>query len=501
MKKVLFMISGAICILIASCSKDSGFFPGSDPSIAFSKSFLVHGPVIVVPPNQDGDGDDTDDLLAAFAAAKPGSVIKLLEGVYHVGYMEIRDFNGSILGAGKDNTILYPKTPLDSRSQLVDKNIFNCWWRFIDGNIQISMMTFNTDVPEPIQNYNEDLFWGKDLYSILIFNDYDVNSPVNDSYQKLLIKDVDFIGGYDDAGGAPDSFQWKTDHNTILGVWVGLDYNWPLKDKAYPLTKGEYTVENCSFEHILVGTEGFGMGEKAIMSVSSCRFNNCFWQIYFTANYNSRVALTNNVFSGSTGNDIAIEDTDWGALYGFADIQPIKRTQYTITGNIFNVVPSSSSVILWDSWVANDCEDILPMQLKLHGNTFNLTEGSTGITAINSQDAIINNNMFKGSCLTGIMVDGIPTGRFGDPLSDPDKAYANNVLLLGNNFSGLESSQADIVLGERSKKCSVVGSVKDNVIDNGTGNKVTGLKPFHGGYHFGPSIRDNFRMWTRGRYN
>ena len=78
MKKLLFLISGAICILIASCSKDSGFVPGSDPALAFSKGYPAHVPVIVVPPNKDGDNDgDTDDLMAAFDAAESGTVIKM----------------------------------------------------------------------------------------------------------------------------------------------------------------------------------------------------------------------------------------------------------------------------------------------------------------------------------------------------------------------------------------------------------------------------------------
>ncbi len=498
MKKVLFIISGAICILIVSCSKDSGFFPGSDSSFAFSKSFPVHGPVIVVPPNQDGDGDDTDDLLAAFSAAQPGSVIKLTEGVYHVAYIEIFDFTGSIIGAGKNKTIIYPKTPIDNKSQL-DRNIMPTWWRFIGGNILISDLSFNTTVPEPIQNYNHEPSIGKDLFAMLIFDDYNVNAITDNTYQTVLVKDVAFIGGYDDAGGDLGSYQWMTDHNVIEGIWIGLDYYLPLAGVSYPLTKGEYKVENCYFEHTFDGVEAFGIGEKASASFSACTFKNCYMPAYFTTNFNSRITLTNNVFSGSTVNDIVIEDTDWGVVYGYALIEPIRRTQYTLTGNVFNAAPSTSSVVLWDDWVAQNQDDILPMQIKVNGNVFNLTDGSTGITAINSQDAIINNNRFKGTCLTGIMVEGIPADRFGIPLQNPDKAYTDNVLLLGNSFSGLVSAEADIILGERSRNCTVVGAVKDEIVNNGTNNKVIGTKPLHKGYHFGPLIRDNLRMWHRSR--
>jgi hypothetical protein len=224
-------------------------------------------------------------------------------------------------------------------------------------------------------------------------------------------------------------------------------------------------------------------------------------QAYFTANFNSRISVTNNIFSGSTANDILIEDIDWGLLVGYAVVKPLKRCQYTVAGNTFNVAPSSSSVVLWDTWKAQNYDEILPMQLKLNGNVFNLTEGSTGITAVNSQDAVISNNRFKGFCTTGILIDGITTDRFGIPLLNPDKAYADNALILGNNFSGLQSIQADIVLGERSKNCTVIGSVKDDVINNGTNNKIMGMNPVHKGYHFGPTIRDNFRKWHGMRHH
>ena len=482
--KLILLLTG---ILVTACTKDNLLDTGEIGPVTDDASLKCTGPVITIAPNGT---DDTENLLDAFAAAAPGTVIRLTEGVYYMGYMEVRGFCGSLVGAGKDKTILYPVTPIDSKTQNLDLNLLPAWWRFIGGDIQIAGMTFNTTVPEPIQNYNDDYFWGKDLYGILMFNSYDVNSPDADATQRVIVRNTGFIGGYDDAGGDPDSYQWRTDHNTILGFWAGLDYNWPFEDLDYTLTKGEYTVENCSFDHIIAAAEGFGLGGEATMKVASCSFDNCVTQAYFCADYGSKVFITHNVFSGSTGNDILIEDNDWGVVYGYADVQPVKRSQYFITGNIFHVVPSSTSVLLWDSWLAQDCEDMLPMQFLLKGNVFKMAEGSTGISAINSQDAVISNNRFTGNCSAGILVDGISTDRFGTPLLDPDQAYADNALLHGNNFSLLESDEADILLGERSRNCTVVGGSMDAVIDLGTDNRVIGLKPSHHGYHFGPGIRD-----------
>jgi hypothetical protein len=38
--------------------------------------------------------------------AQPGSMIKLLAGEYHVGYMAIYGFKGSIVGAGRDLALM-----------------------------------------------------------------------------------------------------------------------------------------------------------------------------------------------------------------------------------------------------------------------------------------------------------------------------------------------------------------------------------------------------------
>ena len=52
MKKLLLLFFAALCIIIASCSKDSGFGPGSDNDLAFSKGKPVNVLVIVVSSEQ-----------------------------------------------------------------------------------------------------------------------------------------------------------------------------------------------------------------------------------------------------------------------------------------------------------------------------------------------------------------------------------------------------------------------------------------------------------------
>jgi hypothetical protein len=138
-------------------------------------------------------------------------------------------------------------------------------------------------------------------------------------------------------------------------------------------------------------------------------------------------------------------------------------------------------------------EERLPQLFIIKNNVFNLAEGSSGICLNNAQDAIVSNNVFKGSCAKGILVDGF------NPVNTEEVPFALNDLLLGNNFSRLTSSVANVYLGEKSKECTVVGSKTDGmVIDNGVDNKITGMTKGKPGVKLGPTIRDNFRL-VRGK--
>ncbi len=240
--------------------------------------------------------------------------------------------------------------------------------------------------------------------------------------------------------------------------------------------------------------EGFSLGENAEMKVSSCKSNNCFVPLYFTANYNSKISILNNTFSNSTGwGDMVIEDNDWGFLFK-TEIKPLKRCEYFVYGNTFNTTAAIPSIITNDHWVYLGPTERLPMLLDIKNNVFNLAEGSNGINLNNAQDAMVKNNRFKGVCQSGIAVDGFN-------LSDPENVpFAKNVLMQGNNFSNLTSSAANVYLGEKSMDCTVVGSKTDGkVIDEGVNNAITGMQKGKPGLKIGPSIADNHRLMRTGK--
>lgn len=456
--------------MIASCSEEPGFYPGRAKPPGFNQNGFPNMSFIVVPPS---GGDDTEALTAAITNAKPGTTIKLLEGEYHVGLMEIYNFKGRLLGAGRDKTIITLKTPLPIYSQL-EKNQTPGWWRMIGGDFIISDMTFITPDGFLTDDYDP-YFFGRDLYSIFMVNNY------NDYYfypegpgQTAKFERLNIYGGTNE--DMSEDVYWVTEHNTWLGIWIGIDYNWPADGLVYPLTAGNYVITDCRFNHFINAAEGFSLGEKAEMKINASRIENSDMGLYFTANYNSNIRITGNSFINSTTNDIVIEDIDYGFLPS-TPVSPLSTCKYTLMNNTFSVSNPITSIVLYDSWVAITPEERLPMQFMIRSNRFNLTDGSAGIMAINSQNAIISNNRFRGSCSMGIMIDGATTDRFGMLELDPDKAYAVNCKLILNNLTGLQSEEADIIFGTRTKNCTVSASSNDVVIDNGIGNKVIGLRP------------------------
>ena len=493
MKNKLFLWLIAVVCILASCSKDDGIDPVTDSSDALLKGKPVHGPVVVLPPS---GGDDTDAFMNAINTALPGTVIKLQAGNYSVGLMEIYDFHGSIVGAGRDKTVINTKTPLPLLSQWA-KNQTPGWWRLIAGEIVITDLTFK--MPDGFISDELDPYNGPDLYAMFMINHY--NDTYYDPYgdpQKVLFRNVGFIGGTN-TDMSQDTY-WVTDNNVWLGIWIGVDYTWPAEGLDYPLTRGSYVITNCYFENMLQAAEGFSLGDEACMEVSDSKIDNTWMGMYFTANYNSKIEITRNVFNNSILYDINIEDNDWDWLFQTA-IEPLQRCQYNITGNIFNytshenIYGYNNSVILKDNWVAIDPEARLPMLINLKSNQFNLSGTGTGVLANNSQDLVIRNNRLTGTCYAGVVVDGIPIYDMSG--TEYPAPFAKNALILGNNFNGLYPSEANIILGEKTMDCTVVGSGKESVIDLGTNNKIVGMKKMHGGNHAGPTIRDNYRMMPR----
>ena len=462
MKKLIYLLISVMMLLLYTCSKEEGFIP--DPA-GDAELKCAYGAVITVYPVNTGD--DTQALIDAFAWAKSkgrGSTVLLAPGEFTIGFVEVRDFNGYFKGSGKSTTKILNKQELPC-DEAYEANVLPALMKFIGGRVTVSDLTIQIRDDRPCRwsEINE-LYMG-DLFSVMIFADYTDNYvPANRTIQ-AMVKNVDLIGGKDDGYGL-----FGTEHNTGIGIWCGPDFLWSLWNE--PFGDGEFTLTGCNFTYFIDGVEGFGLGHDAVMRVSRNAFRDCVMQLYFTANSGARVIIADNFFEDGVWTDISIEDV-WTDLV-FPAVIPGYRTEFQVSGNVFDSPEGVISLYLHDAMRVQTLNDDFSMLFKVTKNVFKTRDFGTAISSENNMDATIWNNTFKGTGTYGILVNG----------NEDAGVYANRINILNNNFRMASYTDATVYLGPYTSNCKVVGVATDKVIDEGNNNLIIGAKAHKNGPHY-----------------
>jgi hypothetical protein len=470
MKKSLLPILLLIMLIISACSKD-GFMPGNDfkhhysddfPVMGFTPGLIKVSPVI---------GDNTQIILDAFEKAKEygeGAIIQLEEGIYNLRFIEVFEFSGTIMGAGKGKTIIKPIIGLPCLAEL-SKN--RTWLislvSFIGGNIKLSDLTFISDDGKAC---DEDyLIFGSDLYVMVKFTDRLHESYAPESaYIKASVENVDFIAGKDDGTG----FGYKS--NVCNAIWFGLDVRAPRADTDRR-TNGNLLIRNCRFEGYLSALDAPCMGGGNITIINNV-FNGNYVPLYIYDNLNTDGFISGNSFTNTIFYDMYIDNTEMGDVFGYYPITtPTRRSVFRISKNSFNTSnsgetfqnPSGVSMYLFDKRTSQYPEENMQMKFFVENNSIHLCEGATGIVGINNRDAMIIANKFSGKGTTGISMNGDTNAGI----------FSSQLKLLGNDFSGASYTEADIILGTNTMNCLVAGSPKDIIVNMGSNNKITGMQP------------------------
>jgi len=471
MKKLIYLFSSLLMLGLYTCTQDDGLVP--DPSGAADlKSAHSHGAVITVNPS---GSDDTQALIDAFDNAKaagPGSTVLLAEGLYTIGFIEIHDFDGTFKGSGKSLTKITNMEELPCDIPL-NNNVVPALVKFVGGKVRISDMTYQIKDGRPCRfsQINED-FVG-DLFAVLIVEDYTDNYVPANRNIRAEIDNVDFIGGKDDGYGV-----WQTEHNTGLGIWCGPDFIWPLWNE--PFGNGEYNITRCNFNYFIDGAEGFGLGHDAVMRVFNNTFTRSLMQLYYSANSGAKFYIQNNYFENGMMTDITIEDL-WTDLV-YPTVNPEYRSEFHVSGNIFNSTEGMTSLYLHDWMRVQYLNDDFAMLFDVKDNIFNTKAGGIAISSSNNLDAKIWNNKFRGTGSMGVMIDG----------DEASGIFCENNRVIGNNFFD-DFTDASVYLGPYSMNCKVVGVPSDQVIDLGKDNSILGVKARKGGVHSFRPIDSKFR--------
>jgi len=468
LKKFIFLVAG-ICLLM-TCSKSDEFLD-DDLSVSDLNNVKCNrGKVFIVEPNGI---DDTENLIQAFTDAKnsgKGSVVKLLEGDYFINFIEIREFHGSFIGAGKGKTIVTPITGLDCAA-LTSNNLFTVLISFIGGDIYMADMSLKT----PHETLCAD---GGVLTGLLIFSDYSSQYISEKGYIKSFVNNVEFVG------------QWlDTDYNCYWGLIAYMNNN------QYSLARShiDITITNCFFDMLGIGADISSIKEGKLTLGTKNNgnvFSNCGWDdAQFCDNINVNISVVGNKFN--------IPSWFWGL---YIDNFPYenrlnepqhKRTLVKIESNEFNLVGGYNGLFFHDHRLISNPEENLPMFLSANNNKFNMSDDAySGIWIYECKGPVISNNRFMGTGSLGIEV--APSGTAD--------CYAEKGFIFGNDFSKSTFSIASIRLAEWTKNWTVIGGGNSNetIINLGIDNVIKEMhrrmndKTFDNAHRQHPSFHNRF---------
>jgi hypothetical protein len=145
-----------------------------------------------------------------------------------------------------------------------------------------------------------------------------------------------------------------------------------------------------------------------------------------------------------------------------------------------------------DHRLVSNPEENLPVLFQVRNNKFNLSDDApTGtkslvVDSYEVRGPVFSDNQFTGTGDIGLNI--APSGQ-GD-------VYAEDGLIIGNNFSRSTFATAAILLNEWTKDWNVIGNVNASVIDQGTDNVIKNCNTRHHD-HFGqrwPSPEDHMNF-------
>lgn len=466
--KIAFLII-TCCGLMMNCSKDETFL-GEPGEMDLKKA--AKSPVFIVEPS---GSDDTPAILQAFEDARdtgPGSVVQLLEGEYFLGCIEVRDFYGTLRGAGKGKTIITAMNNLDVQA-LWNQNLHGDLVKFVGGDVHLSHFTIQTP-PGKIS------VTGPEEGHILSLVNFSATNAVYEAGNEsrsinVVIDNVSFKGQFLEGGPG-----YRHGYNCFFAVRTGYDY---YAGSDIPREKIDFKITNSEINTFCYGlvletmkNSKLIVGEKNRGNVlSNLDQAGGVWE-----------SLDMNVLI--EGNTVNIPEYSYGFdldnyPYYSAALRPEPQTRATlfnIQNNIFNLTHSEYALWLHDTRRVLDPEEI-PLMYQIKNNLFNMADGyEWSIISRRTKNMVIRNNKFSGHGDLAIYCDS-PYGY----------VYNEDGLILGNNFSTAELGTGSLYLSPDTRNWTVVGgNNKELVINSGINNIITGVNVSTSDTPLGRTISD-----------
>jgi hypothetical protein len=478
--RIIFLIFSCFGFIL-SCSEDVTFEEQVDMNLRKAETTAA----FTVEPNGVNDTQNLSDAFTDAINYGSGAVVQLVEGEYHIGFIEVQEFEGIFKGAGKSKTIITALTGLDIEP-LVSQNLNTFLLKFVGGDVYMSDMTIRT--PEGVLTTSGE-YWLEGLVSFSARSRVYVSES---DYIKAEVNNVDFI-----ASQAPGL--WKSNCNS--GLSAGFDSRFTQLPEGWPLSPTDITITNCMFDNFDIygvviayvndGKVTIGTNNKSNIFKNNSTLNYGYGSsISFWHNVNMEASLVNNSIDVPDGGFFGIEVNSSAWLSWLQDVPQTKISVFNIEKNKFNINESIGAILVVDNRRFS-YPDEEPMLLQVKNNRLNLGNGAfTGMGFFNNSGLVIRNNKFAGNAQYGVRVFG------------QGWIHNENGLMLGNNFSTASFSQTVLLLNEMTRNWTVVGgNLGESVWDYGENNIITGFNNNTSDGPLGQTIVDNLNLMQRPMHN
>ncbi len=403
-------------------------------------------------------GDDTAPLqeaLEACSGAKHHCTVTLCEGVFHTGILRVRDFRGTLRGAGADRTVLRALPELhvseDPRDFFrVDPFEPGQAWpylvQFVGGEGRVEDLGIL--VPAPPTGSNPTTGW-------YLLDD----GPIYELRGGILVT------GRDDVEFEVSDVRVAAENpGTELGTTVfngaedgGLLFN-PDDASDFPVfpTRGRFEVERSTFDNVLTGTS---LAELAAARVLVARN----W-------YRSTVAVE---VIDADRSGIAVVDNRWAVSYRGVQVRqnldgaPSRASRLSVVGNRGTLPPVFAGFgdgLAFEDPAGDASPEPGGTSLRVLGNSWTLGDGSagaaSGLTVSGAAPLEVAANRLAGRAAAGISVDATEGCR-----------------IWGNSMQELDAAGGpDVFLGPGTSDCVAIVAPGDVVANEGSANQVTYAK-------------------------
>jgi hypothetical protein len=397
-------------------------------------------------------GDDTAALQAALdrcSGARRECSVALCHGVFRTGILRVRDFRGTLRGAGARETVLraLPELPVSDRPGFFRDDPFDATWpylvQFFEGAARIRDLGLSVPTPpegsRPTTGWS--LFEGEEptfeLRGAMLLSG---RGPVD-----FEVRDVRVVAEPDPASDLATT--------TFNGVEFGGLLHDPSAPEPFPVfpLRGRYRVTDSALEGVLSGTP-LAEISGADVRVEGNRYRSTIAVDVIDAD-RSQVAILGNRWTVSYRGVQMLQNLDGS---------PSRESAFRVEANVGRLVPLSAGV--GDGLFFQDPIDASPepggTTLRAAGNRWRLGDATrpaaSGITTNGAARLRLLDNRLSGAAGTGLDVTATEGCRIQD-----------------NSLGRLDTSPGpDLRLGSATSDCLALVSSHDVVVDEGTDNSI-----------------------------